>query len=33
MPRLILVLDEETGFPVWNDIISGNVLDNNTVMT
>ena len=30
--RLILVLDEETGLPVWYDIIPGNVLDINTVM-
>ena len=33
MTRLILVLDEETGLPVWYDIIPGNVLDINTVMT
>ena len=33
MTRLILVLDEETGVPVWYDIIPGNVLDINTVMT
>jgi len=33
MTRLILVLDEETGLPVWFDIIPGNVLDINTVMT
>ena len=32
MPRLILVLDEETGLPVWYDIIPGNILDINTVM-
>lgn len=32
MTRLILVLDEKTGFPVWFDIIPGNVLDINTVM-
>ena len=32
MTRLILVLDEATGFPVWYDIIPGNVLDINTVM-
>lgn len=32
MTRLILVLDEETGLPVWYDIIPGNVLDINTVM-
>ena len=31
--RLILVLDENTGLPVWYDIIPGNVLDINTVMT
>jgi transposase len=30
--RLILVLDEESGLPVWYDIIPGNVLDINTVM-
>lgn len=30
--RLVLVLDEETGLPVWYDIIPGNVLDINTVM-
>lgn len=33
MTRLILVLDEKTGMPVWYDIIPGNVLDINTVMT
>lgn len=33
MTRLILVLDEDTGLPVWYDIIPGNVLDINTVMT
>ena len=32
MTRLILVLDEESGLPVWYDIIPGNVLDINTVM-
>ncbi len=32
MTRLILVLDEETGLPVWYDVIPGNVLDINTVM-
>lgn len=32
MIRLILVLDEATGLPVWYDIIPGNVLDINTVM-
>jgi|LFRM01.1.fsa_nt_gb hypothetical protein len=30
--RLILVLDEETGLPVWYDIIPGNVLDLSTIM-
>lgn len=30
--RLVLVLDEESGLPVWYDIIPGNVLDINTVM-
>lgn len=33
MMRLALVLDEETGLPVWYDIIPGNVLDINTIMT
>ena len=33
MTRLVLVLDEKTGLPVWYDIIPGNVLDINTVMT
>ncbi len=33
MPRLILVLDEKSGLPVWYDIIPGNVLDINTVMS
>ena len=33
MTRLILVLDEKTGLPVWYDIIPGNVLDISTVMT
>ena len=33
MTRLILVLDEKSGLPVWYDIIPGNVLDINTVMT
>ena len=33
MTRLIMVLDEKTGLPVWFDIIPGNVLDINTVMT
>ena len=32
MERLVLVLDEETGLPVWYDIIPGNVLDLNTTM-
>ena len=30
--RLILVLDDATGLPVWYDIIPGNILDLNTVM-
>lgn len=30
--RLVLVLDEKTGFPVWFDVIPGNVLDLNTTM-
>ena len=30
--RLILVLDDTTGMPVWYDIIPGNVLDLSTVM-
>lgn len=33
MTRLILVLDEKSGLPVWYDIIPGNILDINTVMT
>lgn len=33
MTRLILVLDEATGLPVWYDTIRGNVLDFNKVMT
>lgn len=33
MTRLILVLDEHSGLPVWYDIIPGNVLDINTIMT
>ncbi len=33
MSRLILVLDEKTGLPVWYDIIPGNIIDMNTVMT
>ena len=32
MTRLILVLDEKSGLPVWYDIVPGNVLDINTVM-
>lgn len=32
MTRLILVLDEASGLPVWYDIIPGNVLDINTIM-
>lgn len=32
MIRLVLVLDEGSGLPVWYDIIPGNVLDINTVM-
>ncbi len=31
--RLVLVLDEETGLPVWYEIIPGNVLDISTIMT
>ncbi len=31
--RLVLVLDEETGLPVWYDTIPGNVLDISTIMT
>lgn len=31
--RMVLVLDEETGLPVWYDLIPGNVLDMNTLMT
>ena len=30
--RLVLVLDIRTGFPVWFDIIPGNVLDLSTIM-
>ena len=30
--RLILVLDEQSGLPVWYDIISDNVLDINTII-
>lgn len=29
--RLVMVLDEETGLPVWYSIIPGNVLDINTI--
>ena len=29
--RLILVLDQETGLPIWYDIIAGNVLDLSTI--
>ena len=32
MTRLVLVLDEVSGLPVWYDIIPGNVLDINTIM-
>lgn len=32
MIRLVLVIDEKTGLPVWFDIIPGNILDINTVM-
>ena len=32
MTRLIMVLDEDSGLPVWYDIIPGNVLDINTIM-
>ncbi len=32
MERLVLVLDENTGLPVWYDVIPGNLLDINTVM-
>ena len=32
MVRLVLVLDEESGLPVWYDIIPGNILDINTIM-
>jgi len=32
MMRLVLILDEEHGMPVWFDIIPGNVLDVSTVM-
>jgi len=31
--RLVLVIDEASGLPVWYDIIPGNVLDINTIMT
>ena len=30
--RLVLVLDEESGIPVWYDIIPGNILDLSTTM-
>lgn len=30
--RLVLVLDIRTGYPVWFDLVPGNVLDLNTVM-
>jgi hypothetical protein len=30
--RLVLVLDEESGLPVWYDVIPGNVLDLSTIM-
>lgn len=30
--RLVLVLDEESGFPVWYEVVPGNVLDLNTTM-
>lgn len=33
MTRLILVLDEKSGLPVWYDLIPGNILDINTIMT
>ena len=33
MTRLVLVLDEKTGLPVWYDLIPGNILDINTIMT
>ena len=29
--RLIMILDEETGLPIWYDIIPGNVLDISTI--
>jgi hypothetical protein len=31
--RLVLVLDEGTGMPVWYDVIPGNILDVNTIKT
>jgi len=31
--RLVLVLDEKTGFPVWYSIIPGNILDLNTIQS
>lgn len=33
MPRLIFVLDEKSGVPVWHGILPGNVLDINMVIT
>lgn len=30
--RLVLVLDEETGLPVWYDLVAGNILDLSTTM-
>lgn len=32
MVRLVLVLDEKSGLPVWYDIIPGNILDISTIM-
>ena len=29
--RLVLILDDETGLPVWYDIVPGNVLDFSTI--
>jgi len=31
--RLVLILDQETGLPVWYQIMPGNVLDFSTIMT
>ena len=31
--RLVLILDQETGLPVWYEIIPGNILDINTLLT